>query len=164
MTNQPTRDALLAIIDRGRAHMSFDEMLSGFPAEHYNTRPPNVPYSFWGLLEHVRICCELTLSYAVGESFTPLRWPDDFWPATDQTATDAEWSATTDAIRAAIAEFRRIAADPEIDLAARCRNAGKDSDDTILFEFIDAIDHNAYHFGEFAILRQVLGLWPSDRA
>jgi hypothetical protein len=32
-----------------------------------------------------------------------------------------------------------------------------------LFEIIDAIDHNAWHFGEFAILRQVMGLWPAGR-
>jgi hypothetical protein len=25
-------------------------------------------------------------------------------------------------------------------------------------------DHNAYHVGEFAILRQVMGTWPPDRA
>jgi hypothetical protein len=24
-------------------------------------------------------------------------------------------------------------------------------------------DHNAYHVGEFAILRQVMGTWPADR-
>jgi len=26
-----------------------------------------------------------------------------------------------------------------------------------------ALDHNAYHLGEFAILRQVMQLWPKNR-
>ncbi len=164
MTAPATREALLAIIDGGRAHMTFDEMLAGFPAEHHNTRPTNVPYSFWGLLEHVRICCELTLDYAVGESFTALKWPDEFWPAEDRLVSESEWDATANAIRSAIHEFRRIAADNSIDLHARCRHAADDSDRTILFELVDAIDHCAWHFGEFAILRQVLGLWPEGRS
>jgi hypothetical protein len=35
---------------------------------------------------------------------------------------------------------------------------------TILREVRLVGDHNAYHIGEFAILRQVMGTWPSDRA
>jgi hypothetical protein len=35
---------------------------------------------------------------------------------------------------------------------------------TILREVRLVGDHNAYHIGEFVILRQVMGTWPSDRA
>jgi hypothetical protein len=31
-----------------------------------------------------------------------------------------------------------------------------------LREFLLVADHNAYHVGEFAILRQVMGTWPKD--
>jgi hypothetical protein len=37
---------------------------------------------------------------------------------------------------------------------------------TILRELLLVADHNAYHIGEFAILRQVMATWPahgSDR-
>jgi hypothetical protein len=33
---------------------------------------------------------------------------------------------------------------------------------TVFREILLAADHNAYHVGEFAILRQVLDLWPED--
>lgn len=35
---------------------------------------------------------------------------------------------------------------------------------TILREILLVADHNAYHIGELAILRQVTGLWPPERA
>ncbi len=162
MTHPTTRSALLAVIDSGRAHLTIDEMLDRFPAEHYNTRPPNVSYSFWGILEHLRICIHLTIDYAVGESFVPLEWPRQFWPDPEITATETEWNATVASIKSGIDRLRSIAADESIDLMERCRNAPADKDDSILFELIDAIDHNAYHIGEFAILRQVCGIWPED--
>lgn len=163
MIDASTRQALLNIIEQGRAHMSFEEMIADFPPDHYNTRAPNVPYSFWSLLEHVRICLELTIEYAFAEKFAPKAWPREFWPA-DDTLADAEiWNDTTNAIRAAVTELRRVVADDSIDLGAPCRNAGDRTEHTILFEIIDAVDHNAYHFGEFAILRQIVGLWPADR-
>jgi hypothetical protein len=33
---------------------------------------------------------------------------------------------------------------------------------TLLREVRVVADHNAYHVGEFAILRQVMGTWPPD--
>jgi hypothetical protein len=35
---------------------------------------------------------------------------------------------------------------------------------TLLREVVIVADHNAYHVGEFAVLRQVMGTWPDDRA
>jgi hypothetical protein len=33
---------------------------------------------------------------------------------------------------------------------------------TLLREALLIADHNAYHVGELAILRQVMGAWPAD--
>jgi hypothetical protein len=163
VTDPATRQALLNIIEQGRAHMSFEQIIEGFPPDHYNTHATNVPYSFWGLLEHVRICLDLTLDYAFAKSFAPKAWPQEFWPSDDALADVEIWNDTVGAIRAAVAELRRVVADESIDLNALCRNASDRPEHTILFEIIDAIDHNAWHFGEFAILRQVMGLWPAGR-
>ena len=163
MRADATRQALLNTIDAGAAHMSFDELIDRFPLDHVDTRVPNVPYSFWALLEHVRICIVASLDYAFSETYRPLAWPAEFWPDPDEAATPELWERTIDGIRTGIAELRRIAADPSIDLDAVARNAGERTDRTIVFELIDALDHMAYHFGEFAILRQVAGLWPADR-
>lgn len=43
--------------------MSFDDAIAEFPAAHRNTRPPNVPYSFWHLLEHRAVMERLGMQY-----------------------------------------------------------------------------------------------------
>ena len=75
MTGLAERTALLDVIDKGRAHLTFDQIIEAFPLDQINTCPPNVPYSFWGVLEHLRICIHLSIDYAVGESFVALEWP-----------------------------------------------------------------------------------------
>ena len=37
------------------AHMSLADAVKNFPVKDMNVRPPNVPYTFWHLLEHIRI-------------------------------------------------------------------------------------------------------------
>ncbi|MGD2143632.1 MAG: hypothetical protein PVF54_04040 [Anaerolineae bacterium] len=33
---------------------------------------------------------------------------------------------------------------------------------TVLREILVVADHNTYHLGEFAILRQLMGTWPEE--
>ncbi|MGD8622371.1 MAG: hypothetical protein PVH60_10470, partial [Anaerolineales bacterium] len=49
------REQLLALLRGGNAHMDFESMIADFPQERINDVPPNVPYSPWQLLEHLRI-------------------------------------------------------------------------------------------------------------
>jgi hypothetical protein len=59
-----------------------------------------------------------------------------------------------------MAALRALATNPDSDLGALALNAGGRSSHTLLREILVATDHTAYHLGEFAILRQVEGLWP----
>ena len=49
------RDQLVGLLRGGHAHMAFDEAVADFPEALINARPPNVPYTFWHLLEHLRL-------------------------------------------------------------------------------------------------------------
>lgn len=53
-----------------------------------------------------------------------------------------------------------LVADPGRDLHAVIPNT---PGHTLMREIRIAADHTAYHVGEFAILRQVMGTWPTDR-
>ena len=53
-----------------------------------------------------------------------------------------------------------LVADPEGDLFAVIPNT---RGHTLLREIRIVADHTAYHVGEFAILRQVMGTWPPNR-
>ena len=57
--------------------------------------------------------------------------------------------------------LRDIVADPATDLFAVIPDT---PGHTIFREIRITGAHNAYHIGEFAILRQVMGTWPADRA
>ena len=154
------RDQLLALLDGHDARMSFDEAVADFPAEAINAFPPNVSYTPWHLLEHVRITQWDILDYIVNRDYIEMRWPDEYWPARAATATPAQFAATLDGFRADSAALHALVADPATDLLAVIPNT---PGHTILREVRVVGDHNSYHTGEFAILRQVMGTWPASR-
>src|SRR5678815_1758967 len=39
----------------GPSYMTFEDAVADFPMKHINTRPPNIAYSPWHLLEHMRL-------------------------------------------------------------------------------------------------------------
>jgi uncharacterized damage-inducible protein DinB len=158
LNEQAIRNAAIGSIDGGQAYMPFDAAVADFPAEHYNTRPQNLPYSFWHLLEHIRICNRDILDYIQSPDYRELDWPAEVWPPRDAEADDAAWNATIDTIRADMATLRDLAANA--DLTSLALHADGNEKHTLLREILVVTDHNAYHLGEFAILRQVLGLWP----
>jgi len=160
MPDAAIRTALLGSIDGGQAAMTLDGAVAGFPSDHYNTHPTNVPYTFWHLLEHIRICAQDILDYAVGDSYRELDWPGEVWPAREAEAGADAWQATIEGIHTVMATFRDLVENPATDLSAIARHANGNAAHTLLREVLVCTDHNAYHLGEFAILRQVMGLWP----
>jgi len=56
-----------------------------------------------------------------------------------------------------MAALKAMVQDPATDLTAELPHA---PGYTLLREVLLVADHNAYHVGEFGILRQVMGTWP----
>ena len=153
--------AQLVELIRGRgAHMPFDEAVADFPAEAINRRPPNVPYTPWHLLEHLRRTQRDILDYLRDRAYVSPNWPEDYWPALDAVATWAEWEHTIGVFRADMDGLIDIVHDPATDLLAVLPGT---PGHTVLREARLVGDHNAYHIGEFAIVRQVMGTWPPGR-
>ena len=155
------REELLALLDGHGAHMPFDAAVADFPGDAINRRPPNVPYTPWHLLEHIRIAQSDILDYIVNRTYLPPTWPEEYWPALGATATPEQFSQTIAAFKADREALHSLVADPATDLMATIPNTPGHS---ILRQVRVVADHNAYHVGEFAILRQVMGTWPPDRA
>ena len=151
------REQLLALLDGVGAHMPFDEAVADFPDDAINLRPPNVSYSPWQLLEHIRITQADILDYIQNRDYVELDWPAGHWPAPDATATPEEFAETIERFHVDLAVLRELAANPATDLFATIPNS---PGHTILREIRVVADHNAYHVGEFAVLRQVMGTWP----
>ena len=61
--------------------MTFDDAVAEFPAWAINQSAPNVDYTPWHLLEHLRITQVDMLSYMRdGSGYIEIEWPADYWP------------------------------------------------------------------------------------
>ncbi len=140
--------------------MTFEEAVAGFPPERINDTPPNVDYSPWHLLEHIRLSQRDILDFIREAQYTARNWPADYWPAPSARADGAGWERTVGAFLDDRAALEAIVVDPEVHLLAPLRG---DESYTVMREVLLVADHTAYHTGEFAILRQVMGTWPAGR-
>lgn len=164
--NQRERDKeirreLVSTLESGHNHMSLAEATKGFPTSAINSSLPRVPYSFWDLVEHIRLTQKDMLDYMTSMSYAEPPFPEGYWPAKRVRATSAEW-------RQALAQFHKdleaiiaLVRDPSSNLFAAVPNsAGKH---TFFRCCLVIADHNSYHIGELAIGRQVAALWPKGR-
>jgi hypothetical protein len=55
--------------------------------------------------------------------------------------------------------LKKIVKDPKTDLYTKIPHG---DGQTILREILLVADHNAYHIGEFTIMRQVMKTWPKS--
>lgn len=159
MSNHVMREQLLALLRGGNAHLTFEQAVADFPLEFINRRPPNVPYTPWHLLEHLRIAQWDILEFIRNPQHVSPEWPKGYWPAADEQADAARWQQTLAEFQADMQALQDLAANPATDLLAEIPHA---PGYTILREILLVADHNAYHIGEFAILRQIMGTWPSE--
>ncbi len=155
------RDQLLALLRGGNAHMGFREAVAEFPPEHFNTRPPNLSYTPWKLLEHIRIAQWDILEFIRDPDHTSPNWPDGYWPRPEAEVDELGWHKTLTNFWADLEALQDLVGDPETDLYAPLPHAVSYN---IFREILVVADHNAYHLGEFAILRQVMGTWPASRS
>lgn len=151
------RQQVLALLRGGNAHMSLDDAVADFPLDRINERPPNVSYSPWDLLEHIRITQWDILEFTRDPNHVSPSWPEGHWPPPGEQADPLKWQATINGIRNDLRAFEAIVQDLAIDLTADIPHA---PGYTVLREALLIADHNAYHTGEFGILRQIMGTWP----
>ena len=138
------------------AHQSWEEAAADFPDWAINTRPPNVTYTPWHLLEHVRITQRDILDYIRDPTYVSPEWPVGYWPDPAATATRAEFEATLSAFVMDRQALEDLILDPMTDLLAPLAHAPQH---TVVREVRIVANHNSYHLGEFGILRQVMGSW-----
>ncbi len=155
------RHELLQLLNGRNAHMTFDDAVADFPMDHINSRPPGVPYTFWHLVEHLRIAQSDILEFIRDPQYESPAWPTGYWPDPQARASAEDWRRSLGAFAADQDQLARLVEDPGSDLLAELPHA---PGYTIFREIVLVADHNAYHVGELAILRGVMGLWPGENA
>lgn len=154
------REELLALLDGGNAHMSFEEAVADFPLEHINSKAPDTPYAFWHFVEHIRIAQWDILEFIRNPDHVSPKYPEGYRPRPEETTDAKGWQKSIDGVLADAAALKDIVRDRRTDLFAPIPHAPRY---TIFREIVLAADHNAYHIGELAIMRQVMDIWPAGR-
>jgi hypothetical protein len=158
-SDESLRNHLVSLLKGGNAHMTFREAVSGFPLDRINDLFPNGTYSAWGLLEHLRITQWDILDFMTNSNYEDMEWPKEYWPLESKKATANDWHTTIAEFEKDLKELVKITEDPATDLYSKIPHG---TGQTILREILLVADHNAYHIGEFAIMRQVMGTWPKN--
>jgi hypothetical protein len=156
-TDKAVRDHVIALLNGRQAHMTFDDAVADFPPDMINTRPPNVTYTPWHLIEHLRITQWDILEYTRDPKHVSPEWPVGYWPSPDAQADRAMWNETIRQFHSDLEAMKAIVADPNTDLYQPIPHGY--GGHTVLREALLVADHNAYHIGELGILRQVMGAW-----
>lgn len=155
------RAQLAELLEHSHAHMSFAEAVAEYPMARINALFPHGEYSAWHLLEHLRLTQWDILDFIRNPHYQERAWPQEYWPPSDQQAAPDDWRRTIHDFLADRQALRAIVMDSQTDLWAPIPQG---TGQTIAREIMVVADHNAYHVGEFAIMRQVMGTWPSSHA
>ena len=150
------RDQLVGLLRGGNAHLDFATAVAGFPPALINARPPNVDYTFWHLIEHLRLTQADIVDYPTNADYVAPSWPDQYWPAPHARATKHDWDESVAAFRRDLEILIGFVSDPETDLLA---GVPSNPEHTVLREALIVADHNAYHIGELGVLRQIASAW-----
>ena len=150
------RKHLLASLQGGNAHVSFEDTIKDFPENFYNNKISGIQYSCWDLLEHIRIAQWDILDFIVNPEYQEKKWPDDYWPT--DTGDTEKWNLSVSNFLKDRRTLESMVEDSSIDLFGPIKHA---PDYTIFREIILVIDHNSYHTGQLLTLRKALGIWPN---
>jgi hypothetical protein len=158
--DQSTRAALVAeltqLLTAGNAHATFDQALADLPAPLRNQAVPEVPYTIWHLVEHLRIAQWDIVEFCLDPAHKSPDWPKGYWPAKDSTVDEAGWQATLTQIRHDQQRFIDLLENPATDLFKPLPHGDGQN---ILREALLIGDHGAYHTGEIILIRRLLKAW-----
>src|SRR5580692_5583934 len=150
------REQVVYLLKGGGAHVHFMDALDDFPPAKYGTFANSLPHTGWELLEHLRLAQRDILEFSRNPKHVSPPWPAGYWPPTPEPPDDAAWDNSVQAFRSDLDEMRRLVEAPETDLSAPIPHG---DGQTILREALLVADHNAYHLGQFVLVRKLLGAW-----
>jgi len=147
------RKHLLALLQGAQAHADFEAAIKDFPPSLRGKRPNGSPHSPWEILEHMRLAQWDILEFIRNPHHQSPEFPDGYWPAAAAPPNDKAWDKSVSAFRADQAALVALVANESTDLFVKLPQG---DGQTILREALLVADHNAYHLGQFFLLRRSL--------
>ena len=149
---------LTNLLQKGHAHVSFNDAVKNIPFELLGRKPHGLSYSIWQIAEHLRIAQWDILDFSRNENYKEMQWPAEYWPKEDAPADETAWQNCIAAINSDLNEFIDLLRDPDADIFKPFPHG---SGQTLLREALLIADHNSYHTGQIIVIRRLLGNWDS---
>jgi hypothetical protein len=156
MSDKSLRDHVVKLLEGGQAHADFDEAVKSMPANLRGKTPRGAEHSPWELLEHMRIAQWDILEFARNAKYVSPEFPDGYWPKSAAPPNDKAWTKSVKEFRADLKAMAEMVADESTDLFAPIPHG---DGQTVLRQALLLADHNAYHLGQFVLVRRLLGAW-----
>jgi hypothetical protein len=153
---QSLRKHLSELLEGGRAHAKFDDVIKGLPPKLRGVKPANFPHTAWMLLEHLRLAQWDILEFSRNPKHVSPPWPSGYWPKAEAPPNAAAWNRSVQQFRRDLKAMQSLVTNRKTDLFARIPGA---DGQTILREALLLADHNAYHLGQLLDVRRMLGAW-----
>jgi hypothetical protein len=150
------REHLVKLLSGSEAHADFETAIKDLPVELRGKTPKGAEHSPWELLEHLRIAQWDILEFSRNPKHESPKFPDGYWPDRKAPADEKAWDKSVQAFRKDLKAFCEMVSDESTDLFAAIPHG---DGQTILREALLTADHNAYHLGQFILVRRLLGDW-----
>ena len=151
------REHLCWLLQQGNAHLTFEQAIAGLPEGDRGRKPDGIPHSPWRLLEHLRICQWDILEFSRNPEHVSPEFPNGYWPSSDAPPAPGDWDQSVTRFHDDLQSMVQMVTDPTTDLHTPIPHG---QGQTVLREALLVADHNAYHIGQFVLLRRILGCWP----
>ena len=148
------REHLVQLLSKEQAHAGFDSAVASFPTVMRGKRIAGSPHTPWQLLEHLRIAQWDILEFSRNPNHVSPSFPEGYWPATEAPPDGAAWERSVRAFRADLRAMIALVRNSRNDLFAPISGG---QGQTLLREAMLVADHNAYHLGQFLLLRRIAG-------
>jgi len=158
-TDAALRRQVAELIDSEHAFVSWKKALVDVPEHVRGIKPGESPHTLWQLLEHMRIAEWDILEFSRDAKHKSPDWPAGYWPSGEAPGSDKDWQKSLRDFEHYLNEMKKLVLDPKTNLFAKIPHG---SGQTILREAMLVADHNAYHIGQFVLIRRLLGAWPAD--
>lgn len=150
------REQLAKSLRGGQAFVPYKKALEGIRPELRGVRPNDSLHAIYEELEHMRICQEDLLYYALDPDWESPEGPSGSWPTPSQEVSDEAWNKTVNGFFRDMDRAVEMVKDKDIDLQSIIPGS---EEYTYLREVVIIIEHNAYHLGKILDIRKALGNW-----
>src|SRR5690554_1056591 len=154
--NMVIRERLVKQLEGGEASMPVTEVLKNISFEDINTRPSNLPYSFYELFFHIAFAQKDIVKFTCSNDYTAPKWPEYYWPREKMCRSKEDWESLKAEYITDRDRLVNFLLEENNKLSGAVKN-GK-GHQTLLREVLLVIEHSAYHTGQLMIILRLLNL------